>query len=178
MKIFLPIFLLIAMSLSSCFEDLAPADQEGLAPIYTDPFDYSLIKGEGPRESVNLGKVVLVGDLIYVNERLTGIHVIDNSDPSNPVKIAFIAVPGNNDFTVDGNFLYAGNGVNLLVIDISDLMNVRVTESFANFYLNEEFGLGLAPPDYSGVFECVDLSKGAVVGWEQKMLVSPRCYTR
>ena len=40
------------------------------------------------------GKIYFKDHLIFVNEYQRGIHVIDNVDPSNPVVLKFIELPG------------------------------------------------------------------------------------
>ncbi len=146
---------------------------EGMAPIYVDPLDKSLIYREDPREFENLGIIVKVGKYLFINERLKGIHVLDNSDPKNPVRKHFWRIPGNTRFTIDGDVLYADNSVHLLTIDISDYSRIRVVHINEDIYEPDE----IFRPElgYRGPFECVDLTKGAFVGWEKRELVNPKC---
>src|SRR5215217_1295943 len=48
------------------------------------------------------GKLFIRGNYIFLNEIDKGIHVIDNSDPSQPKNISFINIPGNMDIAVKG----------------------------------------------------------------------------
>ena len=72
------------------------------------------------------GKIFVRGQYIFLNEVDKGIHVIDNSNPSQPRNIAFIAIPGNMDMAVKGNILYADLYTDLVAIDITDPQNVVV----------------------------------------------------
>ncbi|HAN78299.1 MAG TPA: hypothetical protein DCQ31_11310, partial [Bacteroidales bacterium] len=50
----------------------------------------------------NPGKMYIYGTTLFINELYKGVHVIDNSDPKNPVKKAFIEIPANVDIAVRG----------------------------------------------------------------------------
>jgi hypothetical protein len=65
------------------------------------------------------GKIYYYQDYLFVNELQEGIHIIDNRDPSNPVNLGFIKIPGNVDMAVRGDLLYANNYIDLVTVDIS-----------------------------------------------------------
>jgi hypothetical protein len=83
------------------------------------------------------GKIWKYGDYLLINEPKKGIHIFDNSNPSNPQALSFINIPGNVDMAVQNNTLYADNYIDLLVIDINDPQNPtlqkRIENQF-NFY--------------------------------------------
>ena len=66
------------------------------------------------------GKLYFYNDFVLINELRKGIHIIDNSDPSNPVQMGFLSIGGNVDMAVKDDLLYADNYLDLLTIDISD----------------------------------------------------------
>ncbi len=78
------------------------------------------LEAEAPRELKRPGKIFFIDNFIFLNEKEEGIHVIDNSDPSNPTPISFINIPGNVDIAAKGNILYADNAVDLVTFDVSD----------------------------------------------------------
>ena len=86
----------------------------------------------------NPGKIYLYGDYLLINEPQKGIHLIDNANPSSPVAIHFINIPGNVDMAVNANMLYADSYVDLLTFDISDSDNIqmvkRVEDVFPHMY--------------------------------------------
>ena len=168
--------LFFAVTFTSC--DKRPDIVElGLKPIYADPLDFTLIRSEEPRGFVELGNIVNVGDYVFIGERNQGIHVIDNSNPSNPVKILFWSIPGNNEFTIEGDILYADNSFYLLVIDISDFGDIQYIKHIDGVYQPEENFVRRPQESYNGYFECTDPSKGIIVGWEMVLLTNPKCET-
>ena len=78
-----------------------------------------------PQPLEQSGKIYAYGDYIFVNEPYKGVHVIDNTDPAAPRKARFIAIPGNVDISVKDDFLFADSLRDLVVLDISDLDNIR-----------------------------------------------------
>ena len=86
------------------------------------------IRSNAPRNIEHPGKIYVRGNFIFLNETDRGIHVIDNTNPSNPVNKAFIDIPGNMDLAVKGNVLYADLYTDMVAMDITDPMNVRVTK--------------------------------------------------
>lgn len=84
------------------------------------------------------GKIYIFNDYLFINEPTKGIHIYNNSNPGNPVNIAFLQVPGNVDMAIQNNILYADSYVDLLAFDISNINNItqvkRVTDVFKQFY--------------------------------------------
>ena len=77
-----------------------------------------------------------------INEQLQGVHVIDNSDLSNPQKIGFINIEGNIDIALKGDYIYADDYYNLVVIDISNIESPTISHTIPNIrdeaYFDEE----------------------------------------
>jgi hypothetical protein len=71
------------------------------------------------RDLENPGKIYYKSPYIFVNERYKGVHVINNSDPYNPVKEGFIVAPGCIDMAVKDNIMYLDNSVDLVAIDLN-----------------------------------------------------------
>jgi hypothetical protein len=111
------------------------------------------------------GKIYVNGKIIFINEYLKGIHVIDNSDPAHPQPVAFIKIPGNAEMAVRNNILYADNYVDLVALDISDVHKIREVGRLKNTLPY------VLPPNegkYSVDWQSVDQSKGVVIDWEVK----------
>ena len=106
------------------------------------------IKNSASVSITNPGKIVLMGNYLFLNDIDKGIHVIDLSDVSNPKKIAFIHIPGCVDLAINGNNLYADCYTDLVTLDISDPTQVQVKQ-----FLN-----GVFPHRYYGAFTA-DTSK-------------------
>ncbi len=71
------------------------------------------------------GKIYVYTDLVLVNDIDKGIHIIDNSNPESPEKIAFIKINATNDMEIKGDYLYADSLMDLVVFDISDIHNIK-----------------------------------------------------
>src|SRR5690606_23567161 len=54
----------------------------------------------------------------------SGIHIIDNTNPLNPQKVAFINIKANKDMEVKGDYLYADSLMDLVVFDLSNIQNI------------------------------------------------------
>ena len=69
------------------------------------------------------GKIYVKDNILFVNELAEGVHIIDNTNPSQPELIGFIVIPGNVDIAIRENVLYADSQNDLIVIDITDPTN-------------------------------------------------------
>lgn len=92
------------------------------------------------------GKIYFKDKYLFLNEVDKGIHVINNINPRHPKVIGFIDLPGNKDLAAKGNYLYADNYLDLVVLDITDKTNIveinRIEEVFdAYYWYDEELGL-------------------------------------
>jgi hypothetical protein len=95
------------------------------------------------------GKLYFYGNYIFLNDVEKGIHVIDNHNPSAPVNISFIPIPGNVDLAVRGNYLYADSWADLVVFDISNPANIHavkfVSDVFFQMMVAYQYGPSAAP---------------------------------
>jgi hypothetical protein len=105
------------------------------------------IRSNSPREIVNAGKLYVKGQYIFLNEVDRGIHVIDNSNPSDPKNIAFIDIPGNMELAVKGNMLYADLYTDMVAIDITNPSNVIVKKFVENLFPYRSWGFGFQAAD-------------------------------
>lgn len=144
----------------------------GMEPIYIQENDFKDITSEAAKSFGKVGKIYKQGNYIFISDRGTGVHVINNADPSNPQKVGFINIPGNNDMLARASALYADNGKDFVTIDISDLANAHEVNRIENVYPNPG---DQSPPNYSGYFECVDPANGIAIDWKEVELVNPKC---
>jgi hypothetical protein len=83
------------------------------------------------REMENTGKIYYKTPYIFINEKYKGVHVINNSNPQNPINEGFIVVPGCIDMAVKGNIMYLDNAVDLVAFDLtSKQVTKRIKEIF------------------------------------------------
>ncbi len=144
----------------------------GFAPVYAVATDIAKITIQPARKTEQAGKIYAIGNYIFQNDINKGIHIINNRDKKNPVKIAFIQLPFSTEIAVKGNFLYSNNLSDLVIFDITDISKPALVKRIVNAFppANQTY-----PPISNGSFECADASKGIVVGWELKMLTNPKC---
>lgn len=143
---------------------------DGLKPTYLEKSEAQKIQVLGPVPLKIPGKIFTYGSMLFINEVNSGIHIINNSDPANPIPISFIKIHGNIDIAVKSNILYADNAGDLIALNISDINNIQVVKRIENVFPANNF------PNQTGVyFECADPDKGIVVGWEETVLTNITC---
>ena len=117
--LFLAIFLL-----QSCVKDTCEQTTTWVrsTPIYKTQaqIDAISVTQEAPRALEEPGKIYFYNDYIFINEIRKGIHVIDNSDPSNPVNTGFIDIDGNIDIAVRNGRLYADSYMDLFILNVEN----------------------------------------------------------
>src|SRR5690606_8461394 len=143
---------------------------DGWKPIYSsdENMDVVDIKASEPLE--NPGRIYTYENLLLVNDQSKRIHIYDNTVNSNPTEVSFIGIPGNMDFSVRQGKIYADNITDMVIIDISNPASPFYVNRITNVFPVQQF------PDEFGAFECVDPSKGAVIGWEKAKLDNPQCF--
>lgn len=112
------------------------------------------IKSNAPRALVNPGKIYIKGNYIFLNEVDKGIHVIDNSNPAIPKNVAFIDLPGNVDIAVKNNIMYADFYTDLVVMDISNPLNIAVSK-FVNNVFPERYYYGYSVDSTKVIYDWV-----------------------
>ncbi|MCV9385889.1 hypothetical protein [Reichenbachiella ulvae] len=174
-KTIIVLSIVLSIGLNSCddYEYIPEFDvreTEGYKPIYSQ--EVSLVEILDARPFTNPGNITKYGRLILINENNQGFHIIDNTDPSQPVKSGFFVIPYNNNIAVKDNVVYADSGSDLLAIEIMQDGSLSVNRS------GGVFGdlSGNLPPETGVYFECVENENGVVVGWERTTLYNPQCY--
>jgi hypothetical protein len=109
-------------------------------PVYTLKSTVRAAINGAPNQPVaQAGQIYIKGNFIYLNDVNTGIHIIDNSDPTHPVQTAFLNIPGNENIAIRGNILYADMYEDLLAIDISNPHQVKITGTLWGFFTGRFF---------------------------------------
>ena len=142
----------------------------GYRPVY-GPQEYTTVTWTTSQSITNPGKIYTYGKYLLVNEVKEGIHVFDNSNPQFPIALGFLRILGNTDMAIKDDVLYADHMGNLIALTVNDFAAVQEKGrlELANW------NLGVPPPrGYN--FECVDTSKGLVVGWKKIENQNLKCY--
>lgn len=147
----------------------SPDSVMGYAPIYDSAGTGKTISATGPRSIVDAGKIYVKGTTLYQVENGSGIHVISIADVAHPQKQKFIQILGCAELAIKDNYLYANNINDLVVVDIADINNPKLKGRVENaFHIT-------SAPRGGGWYQCVDGSKGALIGWKMKTLYHPHC---
>ncbi len=158
-----PLMMLLVLSMVSC-KDSSIEFRKYMAnvPQYMSYDDMRQpVKSTAANAIQSAGKIYIQGNYLFVNEKYKGIHVFDNTNPASPVNLTFIDIPGNVDLAIRGNYLYADNYVDLVVLDISNIYApieaARIKDIFP-----------YTIPEASGTYPIanIDQEKGVIVGWQ------------
>jgi hypothetical protein len=107
-----------------------------------------------PQAVVSAGRIYIKDEFLFVNQPGEGIHIVDNTNPSQPLIKSFINIPGNFDLAVKGNILYADSYIDLLALDISDINNIIEVKRLEGIFVS-----------YNPLGFNVDPEKGLITGW-------------
>lgn len=127
------LFLLLALTtilFSSCLKDSCENMRTYIQynPSYKNLDEIRNVTAGQPQDLVNPGQIYIYKQYLFINEFRKGIHVFDNSNPAQPVNLAFYDIPGNAQLSIKDNILYANNYLDLLAIDITDPLNINVID--------------------------------------------------
>lgn len=132
-----------------------------MEPVYLTPDEIrASFEITVPKVVNNTGKIYLYQNYIFLNEPGEGIHVIDNTDKEKPQIISFISIPGNYELAAQGDRIFADSYLDLVVIDISNPTDVKLTKRIEDIFLE------LAQQE-----EYYDPELGVIVDWEPKEVV-------
>lgn len=87
------------------------------------------IKSSEPLPLTAPGKLFYKDGYVFLNERYKGVHIIDVKDPASPRAVAFVKIPGNVDLAVRGNILYADLYTDLVALDITNPLDVKLKKT-------------------------------------------------
>lgn len=169
-----PILLVLCVCVSACTQStMNTYDENPLAyvPVYAQPDQLEPIKIGEPRPTENAGKIYVYQQYILQNEQFKGIHIIDNANPAQPVKIAFLSIPFNTEMAIKSNRLFANSINDLVVINLTDPTHPQEVSRIKSAFplISQSY-----PPD-NGLFVCPDPAKGIVVDWIQKRVERADC---
>jgi len=138
-------------------------------PVYmsVEAFRSSVIVTDERHAVTGGGKICFYNGYLYISEPGTGIHIIDNRNPSDPHAIGFIELLGNADLAIRNNILYADAYSCLVWFDISNPAKPQPKGMLENV-----FPYALPPADngfgydYAEVHSPEAQQKGIIVGWK------------
>jgi len=111
-----------------------------------------------------IGKIYVYKNYLLVNSENNGVFVYDNTHQSDPILVTFINIPGNVDIAIKQDILYVDSYIDLVVIDISDIQNIREIDRIENVFLYNAYQ-NIPDDIYIGY---VDEAQGVVIGYKEK----------
>ncbi len=142
-------------------EQCCSSDKRAVYLSYADL--RSAVSVEAPRPMSAMGNLYLYADRLFINEKNKGLHVINNSDPVNPVPEAFIKIPGNTNVSIRSGYLYADSFIDLVVLDIRDADNLHEINRQIDVFPYDAYQLIEDKTIYLGH---VEEDRGVVIGYE------------
>ena len=90
---------------------------------------------ESPQPIINSGKIYVIDEFLFVNEKNLGFHVFDNSNPESPVNIGFLKVLGSSDLAIKDDVIYINNAVDLIAIQPNfSTATIEITKRIPNTF--------------------------------------------
>ncbi len=162
----------LVLIMSAC-KDKSYYKYEANVPIYQS-FE-SFRKGidatdfTSPKTITEKGNIYFKDNYLFIIDTDKGIHFIDNANPNNPVNKGYLAISGITGMEIDGNYLYANNLIDLVVIDISSIQSpIEVGR------VNNVFSESLPLHDINYPIAELDRAEGVVVGWKIEEVTSEK----
>lgn len=153
-----------------------PLTRLGWVPIYSKSQGADQIKMLSPQPVVHPGKIFLRNKYLLLNEQHKGVHVIDNSNPSSPVNIGFISIPGNLDVVMRGNILYTDFHNGIASIDLSNPTQATVLDYVPNVLSATRIKPIRNDSNQFDIYQCADTTQGVVIGWRKDSVDYGKCY--
>lgn len=101
-----------------------PEPISSFKPIIMDRTAFeSSVKLLPSQNLVKSGKIYIKDDLMLLNDVNKGFHVYNYSNPENPVKIAFIEIPGATDVAIRNSTIYINQAVDLVTLNYNSNTN-------------------------------------------------------
>lgn len=130
---------LLSVTLTGCLKDKCTEKRTFIIyePVYgqADALREGIVL-EAPRPLINPGKIYSYGTWLLINDISEGLHIIDNSQPEQPIHLAFLAIPGNRDMAIYNEVLYADNYMDLVAFDIQQITQPELVHRTENLFQN------------------------------------------
>ncbi len=129
-------------------------------PIYMSKDDFTdAVLITAPEPIVTSGKIYLYNNLLFINEQHKGFHMYDNTDPTLPVAINFLKIPGSTDISIRENVLYINQATDLIAITYNEeSQEISITKRIPNVFPE------LISPD--GMIPYDTPEDKVIIGWE------------
>ena len=155
-------FVLQSCCFSGCPDDEPFIPTSNYEPIVLtrEAFEQSVILQNSKPIEVS-GKIYVIEEFLFVNEKREGFHLFDNSNPANPIASKFLNVPGATDIAIKDGVFYINQAVDLIAVTIDPNTNTatvvkRIEDVFPEMISPD----GFSPENIS--------ENEVVIGWQLK----------
>lgn len=152
-------------TITSCVKDKCSATitYYYYKPVYVTPEQYRIpVSLAEPLPIKEAGKIYFYNNYILINEVRKGLHLIDNTNPTNPVNMGFITILGNVDMAIMNGILYADSYSDLVIIDLRDPLLPKLLERKENVFEGHYFNAGsnriISHYEKTGITDVLDCS--------------------
>ncbi len=153
----------------------SPTKVWGYKPLYgTENTAKKILYTPAPQPVINAGNIYAFKNYIFQIDPGLGIHVIDNTVPSQARRIGFITIKGSAQISIKNDKLYTNSYDDLVVVDFSDLNNVHEYSRLKGVFAEYRYESPIAQPSAAGFYEC-PVYGSLVVGWVQDSIYK-NCY--
>jgi hypothetical protein len=127
----------------------------GYKPVYgNEPDAKKITYTPSPHTVISGGNIYAFRNYFFQVEPGWGIHVFNNTNPAAAARIGFINVKGCSEISIKNDKLYTNSYDDLMVLDFSDLNNVKEYSRLKAVFTEYQFGSPIAQPPASGYYEC------------------------
>jgi len=106
---------------------------QAVTMLRTDFENSTVLEDSKPIEET--GKIYVKDNYLFINQPNQGFHVFDNSNPSNPLNMAFLKVLGSSDIAIKNDALYINNATDLIAVTINPENNtLNLTKRIPNAF--------------------------------------------
>ena len=163
---------LLLILLMSCWKsktkyvDYCTRKVDGWKPVLRSAAEFKVVTAVGSRNTVQPGKIYVYNNFILQVEQGEGIHVIDNSDPHNPVKKAFLQIKGCSEVEMKDGHIYTNNLNDLVTLQYNFSNNsVQEKNRLMNAFKSLPVNYSSAEPPGTGYYKCYWSTDSVAVNW-------------
>jgi len=148
----------------------------GWKPVFEASANYKTISATTPQSTINAGKIYVYNKYILQVETGEGIHIIDNTNPDNPVKKGFIKSKCAAEVEMKDGYIYTNNFNDLVTLQYNFSTNtVQEVGRVANTFQRLEDNYTLIQPPGSGNYLCNYPKDSVVKSWSKDSINA--CYS-
>lgn len=160
------LFIFVFACLWSCHDDDANYELINVAiPEMMSKIEFrNSVEIQSARPMVDAVKIYAYSNYIFISDKDKGIHIIDNSNPAAPKAVSYLKIPGNEDISIKGNYLYADSATDLVIFDVSNISSIQLVERLEDVFSIYDYQIpnGAEYADFTNF----DFENDIVVGWK------------